>query len=188
MAAYRRLPCIFCHCALPRHNIGSLLSTLSRSLHIPRRLCFSMQQLLSSALVSPPGQSTPLAWYWQHNLTYGSSYLIIIKGLMPSVVASIYHDLTSPDTNPPAWALKGTNWLLIFMLVLVPLCFLRRLDSLRHTSFIGLFAASELMISFMAHGLISLDSLHDRHCHLLLLPTLGGHATPWRNTSHSFYP
>ena len=71
---------------------------------------------------------------------------------MPSVVASIYHDLTSPDTNPPAWALKGTNWLLIFMLVLVPLCFLRRLDSLRHTSFIGLFAASELMKSFLAHG------------------------------------
>ncbi|KAF8623030.1 hypothetical protein AX15_006542 [Amanita polypyramis BW_CC] len=74
------------------------------------------------------------------------SYLVIIKGLMPNVVASIYHDLTSPSTNPPAWALKGSNWLLIFMIVLVPLCFLRRLDSLRHMSYISLFAVGYLVI------------------------------------------
>ncbi|KAK2463582.1 hypothetical protein APHAL10511_004333 [Amanita phalloides] len=74
------------------------------------------------------------------------SYLIIIKGLMPNVVATVYHDLTSPDTHPPAWALKGTNWLLIFMAVLIPLCFLRRLDSLRHTSYVALFAAAYLVV------------------------------------------
>src|SRR5438132_579407 len=73
-------------------------------------------------------------------LRHSSSYLIIIKGLMPNVVASIYHDLTSETTNPPAWALSESNWLFIFMAVLVPLCFLRHIDSLRHTSYIALFS------------------------------------------------
>ncbi|EGN96736.1 hypothetical protein SERLA73DRAFT_140480 [Serpula lacrymans var. lacrymans S7.3] len=74
------------------------------------------------------------------------SYLIIIKSLMPSVVASLYHDLTSPDTNPPDWALSGRNWITIFMLVLVPLAFLRHLDSLRHTSYIAMFSVVYLVI------------------------------------------
>ncbi|TFY79175.1 hypothetical protein EWM64_g4838 [Hericium alpestre] len=68
------------------------------------------------------------------------SYLIIIKGLLPNVVASLYHDLTSPDTNPPAWALDGRVWISLLMVILVPLAFLRRLDSLRHTSYVALFS------------------------------------------------
>ncbi|KAF8745467.1 hypothetical protein AX14_008894 [Amanita brunnescens Koide BX004] len=95
-------------------------------------------------------------------LGVSTSYLIIIKGLMPSVVASIYHDLTSPDTNPPAWLLKGTNWLLIFMLILVPLCFLRRLDSLRHTSFIGLFAAVYLIVIVITCYFLPLEGMPAR--------------------------
>lgn len=71
------------------------------------------------------------------------SYLIIIKGLMPNVVESLYHVLTSPDVNPPAWMLHGGNWISIFMLLLVPLCFLRTLHSLRHTSYVALFAVGE---------------------------------------------
>jgi len=74
------------------------------------------------------------------------SYLLIIKGLMPNVVASLYHDLTSPDTNPPAWALQGSNWLLIFMVIIVPLCFLRQLHSFRHTSYIALFSVVYLVL------------------------------------------
>jgi amino acid permease len=73
------------------------------------------------------------------------SYLIIIKGLMPNVVASLYHDLTSPDTNPPDFALSGRFWITLFMIFLVPLAFLRRLDSLRHTSYVALFSAGELI-------------------------------------------
>jgi amino acid permease len=71
------------------------------------------------------------------------SYLIIIKSLLPNVVASLYHDLTSPDTNPPAWALSGHVWISLVMTVLVPLSFLRRLDSLRHTSYIALFSCGK---------------------------------------------
>lgn len=68
------------------------------------------------------------------------SYLIIIKGLMPNVVASLYHDLTSETTNPPAWTQNGNVWITLFMAVLVPLCFLKHLNSLRHTSYVALFS------------------------------------------------
>ncbi|KAJ3567461.1 hypothetical protein NP233_g6357 [Leucocoprinus birnbaumii] len=74
------------------------------------------------------------------------SYLIIIKGLMPNVVASLYHDLTSETTNPPAWALDGGNWITIWMIVLIPLCFLRKIDSLRHTSYVAMFSVVYLVV------------------------------------------
>ncbi|KIP03412.1 hypothetical protein PHLGIDRAFT_26130 [Phlebiopsis gigantea 11061_1 CR5-6] len=74
------------------------------------------------------------------------SYLIIVKSLMPSVVAALYHDLTSPDTNPPAWALSGQVWISILMVILVPLAFLRKLDSLRHTSYVALFSVAYLVV------------------------------------------
>ncbi|KAF8479578.1 vacuolar amino acid transporter 5 [Russula ochroleuca] len=74
------------------------------------------------------------------------SYLIIIKSLLPNVVASLYHDLSSPDTNPPAWALSGRIWISLVMVVLVPLSYLRRLDSLRHTSYIALFSCAYLVL------------------------------------------
>jgi amino acid permease len=73
------------------------------------------------------------------------SYLIIIKGLMPNVIQSLYHDLTSEGTEPPAWALSGRLWISLFMSVLIPLAFLRRLDSLRHASFIGLFTVGKFL-------------------------------------------
>lgn len=74
------------------------------------------------------------------------SYLIIIKTLMPNVVLSLYHDLTSPETQPPAWAVSGRVWISLFMAVLIPLCFLRKIDSLRHTSYIALFSVAYLVL------------------------------------------
>lgn len=59
---------------------------------------------------------------------------------MPNVVTSLFHDLASPNTDPPAWATSERVWLSLFMIILVPLCFLRKLDSLRHTSYIALFS------------------------------------------------
>ena len=83
--------------------------------------------------------------YLVFNLNYIAvfSYLIIIKGLMPSVVETLYHDLTSEDTNPPEWTLNEQNWLIIFMFILAPLSFLRHINSLRHTSYIALFAVGK---------------------------------------------
>ncbi|TCD67972.1 hypothetical protein EIP91_011773 [Steccherinum ochraceum] len=74
------------------------------------------------------------------------SYLIIVKSLMPNVVAALYHDLTSADTNPPDWALSGRVWISLLMLILVPLAFLRKLDSLRHTSYVALFSVAYLVV------------------------------------------
>ncbi|KAI5123504.1 hypothetical protein M0805_006664 [Coniferiporia weirii] len=74
------------------------------------------------------------------------SYLIIIKSLMPSVVRSLYHDLTSVNTEPPAWAVSGRFWITLLMVILIPLCFLRRLDSLRHTSYVALFSVAYLIL------------------------------------------
>jgi amino acid permease len=50
----------------------------------------------------------------------------------------LYHVLLPHD--PPEWALSGRIWISIFMVPLVPLCFLRSLHSLRHTSYTALFA------------------------------------------------
>ncbi|KAH8116496.1 transmembrane amino acid transporter protein-domain-containing protein [Phellopilus nigrolimitatus] len=74
------------------------------------------------------------------------SYLIIIKSLMPNVVKSLFHDIASADAEPPAWAVSGRVWISIFMAILIPLCFLRKLDSLRHTSYVALFSVAYLVM------------------------------------------
>ncbi|KAF8739060.1 Transmembrane amino acid transporter protein, partial [Rhizoctonia solani] len=73
------------------------------------------------------------------------NYLIIIKGLMPAVVHSFYHVFTAPDVNPPWWAVSGHFWIMVFLAFLAPLCFLHRLDSLRHTSYVALFSVFYLV-------------------------------------------
>jgi amino acid permease len=78
---------------------------------------------------------------------------------MPNVVASLYHDLTSPTTNPPSWALNGNNWIVIFMAILVPVCFLRDLNSLRHTSYIALFSVGEWGFLWLLRDNCLLDDL-----------------------------
>ncbi|KAF5350248.1 hypothetical protein D9758_007851 [Tetrapyrgos nigripes] len=72
------------------------------------------------------------------------SYLIIIKSLAPNVVASLYHDLSTKE--PPAWTSSGRTWISLFMILLAPLSLLRRLDSLRHTSYISLFSVAYLVV------------------------------------------
>ncbi|KAF7356256.1 Aa-trans domain-containing protein [Mycena venus] len=88
------------------------------------------------------------------------SYLIIIKGLMPNVVASLYHDLSS--SSPPAWALSGRNWISLFMIILVPLVFLRHLDSLRHTSYVALFSVAYLVVIVITVYFNPLEGMPDR--------------------------
>ncbi|KAJ7158940.1 transmembrane amino acid transporter protein-domain-containing protein [Mycena filopes] len=88
------------------------------------------------------------------------SYLIIIKGLMPNVVAALYHDLSS--STPPAWALSGRNWISIFMIILVPLVFLRHLDSLRHTSYVALFSVAYLVVIVITVYFNPLEGMPER--------------------------
>ncbi|KAF9506393.1 hypothetical protein BS47DRAFT_1378132 [Hydnum rufescens UP504] len=74
-----------------------------------------------------------------------TSYLIIIKGLMPSVVGSLHYVL-NPSSEIPWWTNSGRFWITIFMAILVPLCFLRHLDSFRHTSYVALFSVAYVVI------------------------------------------
>ncbi|CUA68877.1 Vacuolar amino acid transporter 5 [Schizosaccharomyces pombe 972h-] [Rhizoctonia solani] len=97
------------------------------------------------------------------------SYLIIIKGLMPAVVRSFYHVFTAPDVNPPWWAVSGHVWIVVFLAFLAPLCFLDRLDSLRHTSYVALFSVFYLVgivifcYWFPPEGIIKPGEIHLIH-------------------------
>lgn len=110
---------------------------------------------------------------------------------MPNVVASLFHDLTSPDTNPPAWTLSGHNWVTLSMLLLVPLSFLRKLDSLRHTSYIAMFSVGELRHWFLSIDRCRLkyifDSIPGDYCHHVLLQTSGWCPTSRRSPFDPFH-
>ncbi|OZJ04345.1 hypothetical protein BZG36_02388 [Bifiguratus adelaidae] len=70
------------------------------------------------------------------------SYLIIISDLMPQVAHSLF--FISLDSG--SILVAGRFWLTIFMLlIVVPLSFLRKLDSLKYTSIIALFAVVYLI-------------------------------------------
>ena len=125
---------------------AALLSSLSQASpsHVrPSSLTPPLPSSASEYLSGAPHTVSPYARRATPADEAGFSYLIIIKSLLPNVVASLYHDLTSPDTNPPAWALSGHVWITLVMIVLAPLSFFRRLDSLRHTSYIALFSCGE---------------------------------------------
>lgn len=59
---------------------------------------------------------------------------------MPKVVASLYHDLAPETLGAPEWTQNGNIWITLFTSILVPLCFLKHLHSLRHTSYVALFS------------------------------------------------
>lgn len=128
------------------HRTAARPSSLSQTSHSLVRPCSSTRPLLSNALGYPSGAPVLSCVLRATMADEANSYLIIIKSLLPNVVASLYHDLSSPDTNPPAWSLSGRIWISLLMVVLVPLSYLRRLDSLRHASFIALFSCGECRI------------------------------------------
>ncbi|KAA8892984.1 transmembrane amino acid transporter protein-domain-containing protein [Sphaerosporella brunnea] len=84
------------------------------------------------------------------------SYLIIIGDLMPQVVRGFDSSLERFD-----FMLDRHFWITVFMLVVIPLSFLRRLDSLKYTSFIALVSIGYLILIVVGHYLIG-DTLADR--------------------------
>jgi len=101
------------------------------------------------------------------------SYLIIIGDLMPQVVGSIF-----PGSKSLPFLLDRQFWITSFMyapfpsccgvvayandrLVIIPLSFLRRLDSLKYTSVIALLALGYLVLTVVAHFLMG-DTIDQR--------------------------
>ncbi|KAI0162337.1 transmembrane amino acid transporter protein-domain-containing protein [Xylariaceae sp. FL1272] len=85
----------------------------------------------------------------------GVSYMIIIGDLMPGVVEGF-------DSRAAAisYLMDRNFWITVFMLFIIPLSFLRRLDSLKYTSIIALIAIGYLIILVVWH--FASDSLAPR--------------------------
>lgn len=74
------------------------------------------------------------------------SYLIISGQLMPQVVLSMLKAAGHEHDAIPAWLLDRDFWITFLVVLLLPLCFLRKLDSLRHTSYLSLMAVVYLVV------------------------------------------
>ncbi|KAK5109132.1 hypothetical protein LTR62_007494 [Meristemomyces frigidus] len=87
----------------------------------------------------------------------GVSYLIIIGDLMPGVVRG----LGSGGVGSAVYLLDRRFWITAFMLIVIPLSFLRRLDSLKYTSVIALISIAYLVVLVVYHFSIG-DTLAER--------------------------
>jgi amino acid permease len=76
------------------------------------------------------------------------SYLIIIGDLMPGVVRGF--DPSAIDAGNP-FLVDRHFWITVFMFVVIPLSFLRRLDSLKYTSFVALVSIAYLVLIVVIH-------------------------------------
>lgn len=76
----------------------------------------------------------------------GVSYLIIIGDLMPGVVRGF-----SSEEGLARFLLDRHFWITAFMLVCIPLSYLRRLDSLKYTSIVALVSISYLVVLVVYH-------------------------------------
>ncbi|KAF2454158.1 transmembrane amino acid transporter protein-domain-containing protein [Lineolata rhizophorae] len=86
----------------------------------------------------------------------GVSYLIIIGDLMPGVARGF-----SDHAGEISFLVDRQFWITAFMLIVIPLSFLRRLDSLKYTSVVALISIGYLVILVLAH-FIKGDTLQDR--------------------------
>ncbi|KAL2001839.1 hypothetical protein VTN02DRAFT_1130 [Thermoascus thermophilus] len=86
----------------------------------------------------------------------GVSYLIIIGDLMPGVVQGFVGG--TPDYD---FLVDRHFWVTVFMFIVIPFAFLRRLDSLKYTSFIALTSIGYLVILVVYH-FIKGDTMADR--------------------------
>lgn len=78
----------------------------------------------------------------------GVSYLVVIGDLMPKIVESIGGENVPLDS-----ILMARNfWITIFMIIIVtPLSYLKKLDSLKYTSILALFSVGYLICLVVAH-------------------------------------
>ncbi|ETS59511.1 hypothetical protein PaG_06430 [Moesziomyces aphidis] len=100
------------------------------------------------------------AWYFDLAIAlkcYGVSisYLIICGQLMPQVIISFFRAFHRDVHQIPTLFLDRSFWILALIILLIPLCFLRRLDSLRHTSYLSLLAVFYLVIIVLHYSFSS---------------------------------
>lgn len=74
------------------------------------------------------------------------SYLIIISNLTPQVIHAAF-----PRAEDSTYLMDRRFWLTVYMIIIIPLSFLRRLDSLKYTSIVALFAIGYLVLLVVGH-------------------------------------
>ncbi|CAH7685578.1 transmembrane amino acid transporter protein-domain-containing protein [Phakopsora pachyrhizi] len=75
------------------------------------------------------------------------SYLLIFGKLMPQVIISFFGPYDSNEgLDSLPLILDRKFWITVSMFILIPLSFLRRLDSLRYTSYVALVAVINLLV------------------------------------------
>ncbi|KAG7103786.1 Vacuolar amino acid transporter 5 like protein [Verticillium longisporum] len=77
----------------------------------------------------------------------GVSYMIIIGDLMPKVILGF--NSNTPELHP--YLTDRNFWITAFMFLVIPLAFLRRLDSLKYTSIVALVSIGYLVILVVYH-------------------------------------
>ncbi|KAL1895962.1 hypothetical protein Cpir12675_003002 [Ceratocystis pirilliformis] len=82
----------------------------------------------------------------------GVSYIIIIGDLMPGVMLGL-----NPNFEQVGYLMDRGFWITVFMLAIIPLSFLKRLDSLKYTSIVALVSIGYLVILIVYH--FSVDQL-----------------------------
>ncbi|KAI1464564.1 transmembrane amino acid transporter protein-domain-containing protein [Daldinia caldariorum] len=85
------------------------------------------------------------------------SYIIIIGDLMPGVVEGF--DARAADIP---YLMDRNFWITAFMLVIIPLSFLRRLDSLKYTSIVALVSIGYLIVLVVYHFAVDIPAPRDK--------------------------
>ncbi|CUM62592.1 uncharacterized protein PRCAT00000144001 [Priceomyces carsonii] len=90
----------------------------------------------------------------------GVSYLVVIGDLMPKIMESL-------EVDPSSVFMARNFWISIFMILLIiPLSYLKKLDSLKYTSVIALFSVAYLIILVVGHYIVN-DVPQDKHIDLI---------------------
>ncbi|KAI1804828.1 transmembrane amino acid transporter protein-domain-containing protein [Daldinia bambusicola] len=85
------------------------------------------------------------------------SYIIIIGDLMPGVVEGF--DGRAAEIP---YLMDRNFWITVFMLVIIPLSFLRRLDSLKYTSIVALVSIGYLIVLVVYHFAVDIPAPRDK--------------------------
>ncbi|CDK27835.1 unnamed protein product [Kuraishia capsulata CBS 1993] len=78
----------------------------------------------------------------------GISYLVVIGDLMPKITESL---LNETYLESHSLFLNRNFWISVFMVVVVPLSFLRKLDSLKYASMVALSSVAYLVVLVVVH-------------------------------------
>ncbi|KAK6203290.1 vacuolar amino acid transporter [Scheffersomyces amazonensis] len=91
----------------------------------------------------------------------GVSYLVVIGDLMPKIMESI-------NIPSESWFMERNLWITIFMIVLViPLSYLKKLDSLKYTSVVALFSILYLICLVIEHYIVNDIPIENKHIDII---------------------